>query len=141
MGKIETVAAEMRTAGLTLEDHMLYTIFIDALPAEYEVEATNLAFRDSIGRDDIIKAVREQHHSIFGNREKGSNAGHAGHTMFSKAAAVLTEKVEAAVKEKVNIGDGKDAAIKAPTRTVVARPRLPAVMAAAPKPPMVVPPK
>ena len=56
MGRIEDLAAEMRTAGLTLDDHMLYTIFIDALPAEYEVEARNLASRDSIGRDDIIKA-------------------------------------------------------------------------------------
>ena len=50
MGKIEDVAAEMRSAGMTLDDHMLCTIFIDALPAEYEVEARNLASRDSIGR-------------------------------------------------------------------------------------------
>ena len=63
MGRIEDLAGEMRTAGLALDDHMLYyTIFIDALPAEYEVEARNLASRDSIGRDDIIKAVRERHH-------------------------------------------------------------------------------
>ena len=44
-------------------------------------------------------------------------------------------------KGKVDVGDGKDAAVKAPARTVVARPRLPAVMAAAPRPPMVVPPR
>ena len=83
MGRIEDLAAEMRTAGLTLDDHMLYTIFIDALPAEYEVEARNLASRDSIGRDDIIKAVRERHHRLSGNRKKGSNAGYAGHAMFA----------------------------------------------------------
>ena len=64
MGRIEDLAAEMRTAGLTLDVHMLYTIFIDALPAEYEVEARNLASRDSIGRDYIIKAVRERHHRL-----------------------------------------------------------------------------
>ena len=46
--------------------------------------------------------------------------------------------VEAAEKEKVDVGGGKD--VVAPTRTAVARPRLPAAMAAAPKPPMVVPP-
>ena len=46
----------MRTAGTTFDDHMLYTIFIDALPAKYEVEARNLASRDSIGHHDIIKA-------------------------------------------------------------------------------------
>ena len=34
MGRIEDLAAEMRTAGMTVDDHMLYTIFIDALPAE-----------------------------------------------------------------------------------------------------------
>ena len=71
--------------------------------------------------------------------------------LCSPAAAVVTAekgpeampkgKVEAAVKEKVDVGDRKDAAVKAPTRTVVARPRLPAVMAAAPKPPKVVPPR
>ncbi|MUG03827.1 hypothetical protein ECC01_23030 [Bacillus tequilensis] len=62
--RIEDLAAEMRTAGMSLDDHMLYTIFIDAPPAEYEVEARNLASRDSIGRDDIIKAVRERHHRL-----------------------------------------------------------------------------
>ena len=77
----------MRTAGLTLDDHMLYTIFIDALPAEYEVEVGNLASRDSIGRDDVIKAVGERHHRLSGSRKKGSNAGHAGHAMFAVAAA------------------------------------------------------
>ena len=68
---------------MTLDDHMLYTIFIDALPAEYEVEARNLASRDSIGRDDIIKAVRERHHRLSGSRKKGSNACHAGHAIFA----------------------------------------------------------
>ena len=62
MGGIEDLAAEMRTARLTLDDHMLYIIFINVLPAEYEVEARSLASGDSIGRDEIIKAVRERHH-------------------------------------------------------------------------------
>ena len=76
MGRIDYLAAEMRTPGLTHDDHMLYTVSIDALPAEYDVEARNLASRDSIGRDDIIKAVRERHHRRSGNRKKRSNAGH-----------------------------------------------------------------
>ena len=62
---------------------MLSTIFIDALPAEYEMEARNLASRDSIDRDQIIKAVRERHHRLSVNRKKGSNAGYAGHAMFA----------------------------------------------------------
>ena len=60
--RIEGVAADMRSAGMTLEDHTLRIIFIGALPPEYEVDARNLAARDVIGRDDIIKAVRERHH-------------------------------------------------------------------------------
>ena len=146
MARIEDHAAEMRTAGMTLDDHMLYTIFIDALPAEYEVEARNLASRDSIGCDDIIKVVRERHHRLSGSRRKGSKAM----LCFPAAAVVAAEKgpaavpmgkVEAAIKEKVDFGDSKDAAVKAPTRTVVARPRLPAAMAAAPKSPKVVSPR
>ncbi|CAN0566731.1 unnamed protein product, partial [Laminaria digitata] len=35
MGRIEDLAAEMRTAGMILDDNMLYTIFLDALPSEY----------------------------------------------------------------------------------------------------------
>ena len=140
----------MRTAGATLDDHVLYTIFMDALPAEYEVEARNLASRDSISRDGIIRAVRERHHRRSGNRKKGSNTGHAGHAMFTGgggggnrkgAGGVLTGKVETATRQKADVGDSEDEAVKAPTRTAVARPRLPAVMAAAPNPPMVVPPR
>ena len=52
---------------------------------------------------------------------------------------MATGKVEAAAKEKVDVGDSKVEAAKAPTRSVVARPRLPVAMAAAPKPPKVVP--
>ena len=83
MGGIEDFATEMRTAGITLDDHMLYTIFIDALPTEYEVEARNLASRDSIGRHDIMKVIRERHHRLSGSRKKGFNAGLAGHAMFA----------------------------------------------------------
>ena len=150
MGRIEYLVAEMRTAGMTVDDRMLYTIFIDALPAEYEVETRNLASLDSIGRDDIIKAVRERHRRLSGRMKNGSNAGHAGYAMFAgggdcshrkgAGGGAPTGKVEAAEKE-VNVGDDKEVAVNAPTRTTVARPRLPAVMAAAPKPAMVVPPR
>ena len=84
MGRVEDLTTEMRTAGMTLDDHMLYTNFIDALPAEYEVEERNLASHYGIGRDDIIKAVRERHHRLSGSRKKGSNAGHAGHAVFAR---------------------------------------------------------
>ena len=59
-----------------------------------------------------------------------------------KAAATMAKgKVEAVAKEKVDVGDSKDEAAKAPTRSVVAQPRLPAAIAAAPKPPKVVTPR
>ena len=50
--------------------YMLYTIIIDALPAEYEVEARVLVSRGSTGREEIIKALRERHHRP-GGRQKG----------------------------------------------------------------------
>ena len=97
-----------------------YAPFIDALPAEYEVEARNLAPRDSIGRDDIIKAVRERHHRLSGNRKRGANASHAGQAMYEQTAA----------KEKA---ESRGSTEKAPW--------MPAAMAAAPKLPKVVPPR
>ena len=83
MGSIEYFVVEMRTAGMTLNDYTLYTIFIDALPAECNVEARNLASRDGIGHDDIIKAVRERHHRPAGTRGNGSNTDHASHALFA----------------------------------------------------------
>ena len=68
---------------MTLDGYMLYTIFIDALLAGYEVEARNLASSDSSGRDDILEAVRERHHRLSGRRKIGFNTGHAGHAMFA----------------------------------------------------------
>lgn len=79
MGRIGDLAPGMHTAGLILVNHMLYTISIDALPAEYEVEARSLTSRDSIGREEIISGVRERHHRVFGSRKTGSNADHAIH--------------------------------------------------------------
>ena len=75
MGSIEDLAAEMCTVSLALDSHRMYIIVIDAPPAEYEVEARNLASSDSIGLE-IINAVREWHHRHSGNRKKGSNSGH-----------------------------------------------------------------
>ncbi|CAN0546351.1 unnamed protein product, partial [Laminaria digitata] len=60
MGRIESLAAEMRTTGMILDSNMLYTIFLDALPSEYDIEVRNLASRDSVSREKIIKAVRER---------------------------------------------------------------------------------
>ena len=48
-----------------------------------------------------------------------------------------TGKVEAAATEKAHVGERTDEAVEAATRSAVARPRLP--LAAAPKPPKVVP--
>ena len=68
---------------MPVDDHMLYTICIDALPAKYEVEAEHLASRDLIGRDDIIQGVRVRHHRLPVSRNKVSNAGHAVHALYA----------------------------------------------------------
>ena len=130
----------MRTAGLTLDDHMLYTIFIDALPAEYEVEVRNLASRDSIGHDDVIKVLESGTTDFLETGRRGPTlamlamlcsppppavvaAGKAAAAMAAGTAA------EAAATKEVDVGESTDEAAKAPTRSVVARPRLPAAIA------------
>ena len=146
---MEDLAAEMLTAGMALDGHMLYTIFIDALPVECEVEARNLASRESIGCGDIIMAVRERHHPLSGSRKKGSNAGHAGHAMFAGGGDGGHKKRAGGGVHWKGVGRGK--------RKVGRRGRhgrggkgtnedgggsaAAARSAAAPKPPMVVPPK
>ena len=94
MDRIEGLAAEMHTAGVTLDHHMLYTIFIDTLPAEYEAEAKNLASRDSIGRHDIIKAARERHHRFSGSDQM---LAMPALLCLPAVAMVATEKGPAAV--------------------------------------------
>ncbi|CAN0523320.1 unnamed protein product, partial [Laminaria digitata] len=71
IGKIEDLPAKMRSAGMILDDDMLYTISLDALPSEYDIESRNLASRDSVSREESIKAVRERHRRLSGNGKKG----------------------------------------------------------------------
>ena len=73
----------MCTAGLTVGDHTMYTTLYDALSAEYEADARNLASRDSVGRDGIMKAVRELHHQLSGYSKNWSNARHVIHATFA----------------------------------------------------------
>ena len=136
MDRIEDPAAEMRTAGLALDQHMLYTMVIDALPAEYEVDAgtwhlaTASAARISsrlceFGITDFLETGRR-------NRALGMPCTTA------TAPVAATGKVKAAATAKADVGEGTDEALEAPTRSVVARPRMPVAMAAAPKPSKVV---
>ena len=144
------LAAELRTAELTLDDHMLYTIFIDALRAKYEVEARSLylvtvwaAMTSSrlheSGTTDFLEAGRSVPTPAM--PAMLCSPGAAVVAAEEAAATVPTGKVEATAREKNDVGDIKDKAVKAPTRRVVARPRLLAAMAEPPKPPKVVPPR
>ena len=54
-------------------------------------------------------------------------------------AAVAAGKVKAVVGKNADVGDGTDGKVEAPTKEVVARPRLLVAMAAAPKPEAEVP--
>ena len=117
---------------------MLYTIFIDALPTEYEVETGNLAPRDTIGREEIIKVVRERYHRLSRNSKKGSNPGnplYAG----DGASSGHGKGEGGGASKKADVVESTGAAVETPTKTVVAQPRLPVTIAAAPKPPTVVP--
>ena len=100
MGWIEDLAAEMPTAGLTLDNHMLYTIFIDVLLAEYEVEAGNLASGDSIDRDEIINGVEERHRRLSGNKKWDPTL--AMQAMLCTPAAAVT------VAERKGGGNGRE---------------------------------
>ena len=75
----------------------------------------------------------------FWNRKKGSNAGHAGNDMFAGGGG--GGGVGGRCTEKVEVGETTDEAVKAPTRSVVGRLRLPVAMAAKPKPTKAVPPR
>ena len=83
---------------------------------------------------------------ISGNRKKGPMlampamlCSPAAVAAEQVAEAVPTGKVEAAAKEKEDIGDSKDGKVNVPTRMALARQRLPVAMATALKPPQVVP--
>ena len=153
------LAAEMRTAGLTLDDHMLYTsLWTICLPNTrwrqgiWHLVTVSAAMTSSrlyeSGATDFLETGRRvptltmmamlcsPAAAAVVAAGKAVAAVAAGKT----AGAVATGKVEAAAKEKVDVGDSKDEAVKAPTRAVVARSRLPAAMAVAPKPPKVLPP-
>ena len=138
MGKVEDLASLGDAYSWTVTGRPYATyIFIDALPAEYEVEARNLASRDIISHD-VIKT--EQYHRLPGNRKKGYNACHAGHVIYASGnGEVAAGKVEAVTEKKADVGDSTDEAVETPKRAVVTRSRLLVAMAAAPKPPVEVP--
>ena len=86
-------------------------------------EARNLASRDSTGREEIIKAVREGHHGFSVNKNKGSESGNALYAGDGTGGG--HGKGGGHGNGKSGLGESTDEAVEAPTRTVVARPRLP----------------
>lgn len=128
MGRIGYVPTEMRTAAPTLEDH---TVFMDALPTQYEVEARNLACRDRIARAHF-KAAHEQHHRRPGIMKEGSNAGHKDIIMYAGGSC------SGGSSRKEGGGSGKEYHGRRGQRGLGGRgtiERAVVAMAAAPKPP------
>ena len=130
MGRIEDLAAEIRTAGLTLDDHMLYTIFI-ALP--------NTRWRQGTFHVVTVSAVMTSSRLFESGTTDFLETGREGPTLamlaklctlVAAAAAGDEEKVKTAAKEKA---ESRGSTEKAPW--------MPAAMAAAPKLPKVVPPR
>ena len=102
--RIGDLASEMRTAGLACDGHMLYTIFIDALPAQYGVErhgTWHLATASSARR---LSRLCKSDIPDSGSRKKGSNSRRALCAVPGAAAA----KVEAAAMEKADVGESTE---------------------------------
>ena len=99
------------------------------------MEARNLASRDSIGRDDIIRVVRERDHRPSGNRKKGSNALHAMLAGGGSGGGGRGNGTGGGGRGNGRSGrqghEGRGG--KTPTKSVVARSPLPVAKAAAPK--------
>ena len=83
---MEALLLEMRAIGLAVDDPMLYTCFLDTLPAEYQVEVRLLAGKTGLGRE-IMRTMRERFTHVPKSQEGrapdhallGGNAGgHAG---------------------------------------------------------------
>ena len=135
--RIENLAAGMRTAGITVDDHMLYTIFVDALPAEYVVEARNFVHLVTVSAAMTSRLYESGSTDVLETGGRSLTLAMPA-MLCSPAAAVVaveraaatvpTGKVEAAAKGKGDVGYSKDKAVKTLTRTVVARPRLPAAI-------------
>ena len=57
---MEALLLEMRAIGLAVDDPMLYTCFLDTLPAEYQVEVRLLAGKTGLGRAEMMLTTRAQ---------------------------------------------------------------------------------
>ena len=135
---------------MILDDHMLYTAFMT-------LRLPNTRCRQGTLHLVIVSAVMTSSrlyetgiNNFMETERRGPIPAIMAMLCSPAAVMVVTKKepvsvptgmVETAIKEQVGVGNGKNAAVKAPTRTVVAPPRLSVVMAAAPKPPMMVLPR
>ena len=95
-----------------------------------------MAPHNSIGRDDTIKTVRERHHRLSVNRKKGSIAGQVKRSNDGMVCTPAIVPAAAEGKPDPVAEEDMNGAVKAPTKTVVARPAIEATprTAAAPKP-------
>lgn len=121
MGRIEGLAAEMRTAG-TLDDYMTY-IFIDALPPNTRCRYGTWHL---VTASAVMRLLRPFESGITDFLETGRRGPTLAmlamlYTPAAAAAVVATGKVETAAKENAVSGDSTDDMVEAPTRTVVAR--------------------
>lgn len=140
MGRIEgLVAAEMRTAGLTLNGRMAPYLRTLCLPNTRSRHGTcYLATAFAARRQPTL--IESRITGFLETERRGPTQ--AMLCMPVRAAVVVAAgKVDVATKETADGGGSTDKAVEVPTRTVVARPRLPAAMASEPKPPKVVRPR
>ena len=68
----------------------LYTYFLDALPGDYEVEVWYLAGKTDLGRDGIMRTIRERFRHVPKRRKDGAH----GHALLGDNAGGHTGRVE-----------------------------------------------
>ena len=80
----------MRAIGLADDDPMLYTCFLDALPAAYEVDVRQLAGKTDLGMEEVMRTIRER----FAHAPKSRTDGAPDHALLEDSAGGHAGRVE-----------------------------------------------
>ena len=73
---IEDIAADMRNSGLTVDEQHVLSVFVSALPEEYDLEVREIHRKESFNRAEIMALLRSAY-DVMQRRKKGSSHGHA----------------------------------------------------------------
>jgi len=74
--EIEDIAAELSLSGVAVDQQHVYSLFVSALPAEYNLEVRELSRKESFDRAEILALVRSGY-ELIKRQKKSSPQGHA----------------------------------------------------------------